>query len=76
LAVKRAIVLFAFAWSVDSYGVDWTILQVLPLVVALFVYAPFFTSERLVASRSVRALSSPGATSTHLAAFPHNDIRP
>jgi hypothetical protein len=47
LALKRAIVLFAFAWTIDSYGIDWNILQALPLVVAMFIYAPFFASEPL-----------------------------
>jgi hypothetical protein len=49
LAMKRAIVLFLFVWTIDSYGVDWTILQVLPLVVAMFIYAPFFSNERVPA---------------------------
>jgi hypothetical protein len=47
LAMKRGIVLFAFVWTLDSYGVDWNILQVLPLVVAIFIYGPFFSSERV-----------------------------
>jgi hypothetical protein len=46
LAMKRAIVLFVFVWTIDSFGVDWTILEALPLVVAMFIYAPFFSSKR------------------------------
>jgi hypothetical protein len=46
-AMKRAIVLFAFVWTVDSYGVDWTILEALPLVVAMFIYRPLFSSEHV-----------------------------
>lgn len=52
LALKRAVVLFVFAWSIDSYGVDWNILQALPLVVAMFIYAPFFANTPLSARRT------------------------
>lgn len=45
LTMKRAIVLFVFVWTVDSYGIDWTILEALPLIVAMFIYAPFFASK-------------------------------
>jgi hypothetical protein len=54
-AMKRAIVLFTFVWTIDSYGVDWTILEVLPLVVAMFIYAPFFSSSRVPVAKIERA---------------------
>jgi len=60
-AMKRAIVLFVFVWSIDSYGVDWTILQALPLVVAMFIYAPFFSSEPLSFARTKDTPVSPTA---------------
>jgi hypothetical protein len=44
-AMKRIIVLSIFARSIDSFGVDWTIGEVLPLVVATFLYAPLFSSK-------------------------------
>jgi hypothetical protein len=54
LALKRAVILFAFAWTMDSYGVDWNILQALPLVVAMFIYAPFFANAPVSAERTDR----------------------
>jgi hypothetical protein len=62
LAMKRAIVLFVFVWTVDSYGVDWTILEALPLVVAIFIYAPFFSSEPVPVAESERVLGRPLAS--------------
>jgi hypothetical protein len=45
LAVRRAIILLTFVRSIDSYGIDWTILEILPFVAALYVYRPFFASK-------------------------------
>lgn len=47
-AMKRIIVLSIFARSIDSFGVDWTVGEVLPLVAATFLYAPLFKSRRMV----------------------------
>jgi hypothetical protein len=45
LVVERVFVLFAFTRVLDSFGIDWTMLEVLPLVTAMFIYRPFFASK-------------------------------
>jgi hypothetical protein len=45
LTMKRVIVLFVFVRMLDSYGFDWTILETLPLVVAIYIYRYFFFSK-------------------------------
>ena len=45
LTMKRVIVLFVFVRMLDSYGVDWTILETLPLVAAIYIYRYFFFSK-------------------------------
>jgi hypothetical protein len=47
LAMKRLIVLSIFVKIVNSYGMDWTIIETLPLVVAIYLYKSFFRSRRL-----------------------------
>jgi|SRR6185503_11230695 len=47
-AMKRVVVLFIFQRLVDSFGMDWTIVETVPLVMAIFVYAKFFTSRRVL----------------------------
>ncbi|HEY6922132.1 MAG TPA: hypothetical protein VI653_01595 [Steroidobacteraceae bacterium] len=42
--MKRVIVLSIFQRSLDSFGMDWTIGEVLPLVILTFLYAPLFSS--------------------------------
>jgi len=44
LAMQRVIVLSFFARSIDSFGVDWTIGEILPFVVATWFYAPLFSN--------------------------------
>ncbi len=38
LVMKRVVVLFVFARTLDSYGFDWTIVEVVPRVVAIYMY--------------------------------------
>jgi hypothetical protein len=45
VTMKRVIVLFVFVRMLDSYGVDWTILETLPLVAAIYIYRYFFFSK-------------------------------
>ena len=44
-AMKRVVVLFIFQRLIDSFGIDWLIVETVPLVMAIFVYAKFFTSR-------------------------------
>jgi len=43
LMMKRVIVLFVFERALDSFGLDWTMDETIPLVVAIFIYAVFFS---------------------------------
>ena len=47
LVAKRAVLLYIFKKIIDSYGVDWTILETLPLLTALVAYAWFFMGRRI-----------------------------
>jgi hypothetical protein len=47
LAMKRLVVLSIFVKIVNSYGMDWTIIEMLPFVVAIYLYKFFFRSRRL-----------------------------
>jgi len=47
LAMMRLIVLSLFVKIVNSYGMDWTIIETLPFVVAIYLYKIFFRSRRL-----------------------------
>lgn len=46
LVAKRAVLLYVFKKIIDSYGVDWTILETLPLLTALVAYSWFFAGRR------------------------------
>jgi len=46
LVVKRAVVLYLFVRMIDSYGFDWTILDILTRVAAIYMYRYFFRSKR------------------------------
>jgi hypothetical protein len=48
LVAKRAVVLYVFKKIIDSYGMDWTILETLPLLTALVAYAWFFKGRRII----------------------------
>jgi hypothetical protein len=48
-AMKRIIVLTVFVQFVRSFGVDWTIVETLPLIAAMYMYRPFFSTKRVSA---------------------------
>jgi hypothetical protein len=45
LAMKRVVVLWVFVRTLDSYGFDWTILETLPRIAAIYIYQFFFRSK-------------------------------
>ena len=45
LVMKRIVILAAFIKIVDSYGMDWTIIEMVPFVAAIFLYTFFFRSR-------------------------------
>lgn len=47
LVAKRAVVLFVFVKIIDSFGVDWIILETLPLVAAIVLYAWILSGKRM-----------------------------
>jgi hypothetical protein len=49
LTAKRAVVLFIFMKLVDSFGMDWVLLETLPLVAAVYGYSLLFGSRRMAA---------------------------
>jgi hypothetical protein len=50
LMMKRIVVLFVFEQMVDSYGVDWTMVETISLVTAIFIYTYLFAIRRSRAS--------------------------
>jgi hypothetical protein len=42
LMMKRIVVLFVFEKMLDSYGVDWTMVEAIALVTAIFIYTQIF----------------------------------
>jgi hypothetical protein len=48
LVAERAVLLYVFKKIIDSYGMDWTILETLPLLTALVAYAWFFKGRRII----------------------------
>lgn len=82
LAMKRVVVLFVFVRTLDSYGFDWTIVETVPRVLAIYMYRFCFRSKlgsahqsgsgtdypRLTGSRSLYASN---ALSTAGNAGPH-----
>lgn len=44
-AMKRIVVLYVFARLIDSFGIDWIVAEVIPLVVAIVLYAYFFRAR-------------------------------
>jgi hypothetical protein len=46
LMMKRVVVLFVFERMVDSYGIDWTMLETIALATAIFIYAQLFAIRR------------------------------
>jgi hypothetical protein len=47
LTMKRVTVLFAAERMIDSYGIDWTLEELIPLLVAIFLYTAFFGIRRV-----------------------------
>jgi hypothetical protein len=45
LVMKRVIVLWFFVRTLDSYGFDWTIVEALPRIAAIYIYKVFFRSK-------------------------------
>jgi len=46
LTMKRVAGLFVFDRLINSFGIDWTIGEVIPLVVAIYVYTKIFSIKR------------------------------
>jgi hypothetical protein len=55
LVMKRIVILTAFIKIVDSYGMDWTIIEMVPFVAAIFLYTFFFRSRPKALHRSSAA---------------------
>jgi hypothetical protein len=64
LVVERVFVLFAFTRVLDSFGIDWTMLEVLPLLTAMFIYRPFFASK-LVSAQTTTGQDGGSFPATH-----------
>src|SRR5262249_27795051 len=47
LAAKRAVTLFIFMKLIDSFGIDWVLIESLPLVAAIYAYSVFFAGRRI-----------------------------
>lgn len=47
LTMIRVAVLFAAERMIDSYGLDWTLEELIPLLVAIFLYTAFFGIRRV-----------------------------
>lgn len=46
LLMKRIVLLFVFERMLDSYGVDWTMIETIALTTAIFIYAQIFSIRR------------------------------
>ena len=46
LTMKRVVVLSVFEKLINSYGIDWTIGETIPLVVTIYLYTMFFSIRR------------------------------
>lgn len=54
LAMMRVVVLSVFVKIVNSYGMDWTIIETVPLVAAIMLYSLFFRSKRIAPRTAAR----------------------
>jgi hypothetical protein len=69
LVMKRVVVLLVFVRTIDSYGFDWTLVETVPLIAAIYIYRFFFSARRASIGRSSsRGISLP--ESGRLAAQP------
>jgi len=65
LVMKRVVVLFVFVRTLDSYGFDWTIVETLPRVAAIYMYRfcfrskPVFVDESRLRAELHRAIGDP-----------------
>jgi hypothetical protein len=59
LVMKRVVVLFVFVRTLDSYGFDWTILDTLARVAAIYMYRFFFPSKPVSVDESRSRVDSP-----------------
>jgi hypothetical protein len=55
-AMKRVVVLYIFVRTLDTFGMDWTVSEAVPLVIAIFAYSRFFKSRPI----RTRQLADPG----------------
>jgi hypothetical protein len=46
ITVKRVVCLSIFVAVVNSFGMDWTLGQVIPLLAAVYIYRYFFAARR------------------------------
>ena len=53
LAMKRIVVLAAFVKIVNSFGMDWTLIEMVPFVAAIFLYTFFFRTSPIMRSTSM-----------------------
>jgi hypothetical protein len=56
LLMRRVVVLLIFERTVDSYGIDWTIEEAIPLVVAILIYAVIFSIRRTKPPRAAQVV--------------------
>jgi hypothetical protein len=47
LVIKRVIVLYVFLELLRSFGLDWILAELVPLVAAIYLYSFFFASKRV-----------------------------
>jgi hypothetical protein len=47
-AIKRVVVLFVFVKLINSFGLDWILGEVIPLIAGVYLYSFFFGSRRVV----------------------------
>ncbi|MGO9514266.1 MAG: hypothetical protein ACLP2F_11585 [Steroidobacteraceae bacterium] len=53
LAMERIVVLAAFVKIVNSFGMDWTLIEMVPVVAAVFVYTFFFRTSPIMRRTSM-----------------------
>jgi hypothetical protein len=60
LTIKRIVVLYVFISLLNSFGIDWVIIEVVPMVAAIVLYKVFFTTKRASDHRPPRRLMTDG----------------
>jgi len=62
--MKRVIILTVFSITINSFGLDWVLMDTVPMVVAVYLYSVFFRSQRLTATAVTErpALAPTGAS--------------